>query len=72
MRIRVTGWGASPCIMSNLRGEKQLAEFTELAGDLLYVSAAHSFTRADTGSSGTWELGGDGEPEDERRGAAER
>lgn len=63
MRIRDTGWGVSPCIVTNSLGEKQLDESPKLAGDLLYVTVARSFTRADTGSSGTWELGGDGGPE---------
>jgi len=72
MHIRDTGWGVSPCTMANSTGQKQLVESRGLAGDLLDVSVALPFTRAGTGSSGTWDTGGDGEPEDERRTTAER
>jgi hypothetical protein len=72
MHIRDTGWGVSPCTMTNSPGEKQLVKSQGLAGDLLDTSTVLPFTRVGTGSSGTWEAGGDGEPGKERRTTAER
>jgi hypothetical protein len=58
--------------MINSTGEKYLRESLGVAADLLHVNAAPPFTLVDTGSSGTWDVGGDGEPEEERRTTAER